>query len=89
LARSQRDHNIRFARSTFADAAEELIELNEALKIQSPEFNSKLKTDSMSAGLRGRMNKKLTNPHRVTQRSNHEKQHHHSDSLRRVRQLGL
>jgi len=45
-----------------ADAAEEIIELNEALKTQSLEFNSKLMTDSMSAGLRGRMSTKINKP---------------------------
>ena len=44
------------------EAAEELLELNDALKTQSMEFSSKLMTDSMSSGSRGRMNKKPNKP---------------------------
>ena len=88
MSQSLRDHDIRSARSTLADAitsvntarqelkdikipsltarldeaAEELLELNDALKTQSMEFSSKLMTDSMSSGSRGRMNKKPNKP---------------------------
>jgi len=88
MSQSLRDHDIRSARSTLADAitsvntarqefknikipslttrldeaAEELLELNNALKTESMEFSSKLMTDSMSSGSRGRMNKKPNKP---------------------------
>jgi hypothetical protein len=45
-----------------ADTAKELIELNEVLKTQLLEFNSKLMTDSLASGVRGRSNKKKAKP---------------------------
>jgi Ca-activated chloride channel family protein len=88
MAQSLRDHDIRSARGTLADAitsvntarqtfkdikipsltarlneaAEELLDLNKALKTESMEFNSKLMTDSLSSGVRGRSNKKKAKP---------------------------
>ena len=88
MSQSLRDHDIRSARSTLADAitsvntarqtfkdvkipsltarldeaAEELLELNNALKTETMEFNSKLMTDSLASGVRGRSNKKKAKP---------------------------
>ncbi len=50
-----RDRVTQSARSALVDAAGEL-------KTQSMEFSSKLMTDSMSSGSRGRMNKKPNKP---------------------------
>lgn len=66
--------NVNTARQSFKDvkipsltarldeAAEELLDLNKALKTESMEFNAKLMTDSLSSGGRGRSNKKKAKP---------------------------